>query len=120
MDGIIQKEDPENDEFIVPERLKKLYKEKNFGTYANRKGEMPACFITNNDITGGNSGSPVINGNGVLIGLAFDGNSEAMSGDIDFEENLQRCICLDSRYMLWVIDVYAGAKNLIAEMDIVR
>ena len=120
MDGIIQKEDPENDEFIVPERLKKLYKEKNFGTYANRKGEMPACFITNNDITGGNSGSPVINGKGVLIGLAFDGNSEAMSGDIDFEENLQRCICLDSRYMLWVIDVYAGAKNLIAEMDIVR
>ena len=120
MDGVIQKEDPENAEFNVPERLKKLYKEKNFGTYANRKGEMPACFITNNDITGGNSGSPVINGKGVLIGLAFDGNSEAMSGDIDFEENLQRCICLDSRYMLWVIDVYAGAKNLIAEMDIVR
>ena len=120
MDGIIQKEDPENAEFNVPERLKQLYKEKNFGPYANRKGEMPACFITNNDITGGNSGSPVINGKGVLIGLAFDGNSEAMSGDIDFEENLQRCICLDSRYMLWVIDIYAGAKNLIAEMDIVR
>ena len=120
MDGVIQKEDPENAEFNVPERLKKLYKEKNFGSYANRKGEMPACFITNNDITGGNSGSPVINGKGVLIGLAFDGNSEAMSGDIDFEENLQHCICLDSRYMLWVIDVYAGAKNLIAEMDIVR
>ena len=120
MDGVIQKEDPENAEFNVPERLKKLYKEKNFGSYANRKGEMPACFITNNDITGGNSGSPVINGKGVLIGLAFDGNSEAMSGDIDFEENLQRCICLDSRYMLWVIDIYAGAKNLIEEMDIVR
>ena len=81
---------------------------------------MPTCFITNNDITGGNSGSPVINGKGVLIGLAFDGNSEAMSGDIDFEENLQRCICLDSRYMLWVIDIYAGAKNLIEEMDIVK
>ena len=120
IDGIIQKEDPENPEFIVPERLKKLYKEKNFGRYTNRKGEMPTCFITNNDITGGNSGSPVINGKGVLIGLAFDGNSEAMSGDIDFEENLQRCICLDSRYMLWVIDVYAGARNLIEEMDIVR
>ena len=120
MAGVIQKEDPDNAEFNVPKRLKELYEKKQFGPYANRKGEMPTCFITNNDITGGNSGSPVINARGQLIGLAFDGNSEAMSGDIDFEENLQRCICLDSRYMLWVIDVYAGAKNLIAEMDIVR
>ncbi len=120
MKGVIEKEDPTSSEFAVPERLKKLYSEGNFGPYANRKGEMPTCFITNNDITGGNSGSPVINGRGILIGLAFDGNSEAMSGDIDFEENLQRCICLDSRYMLWVIDIYAGAKNLIEEMDIVR
>lgn len=120
MKGVIEKEDPSSSEFAVPERLKKLYAEKNFGPYANKKGEMPTCFITNNDITGGNSGSPVINGKGELIGLAFDGNSEAMSGDIDFEENLQRCICLDSRYMLWVIDIYAGAKNLIEEMDIVR
>ena len=120
MKGVIEKEDPNNSEFNVPARLKKLYNEKNFGPYTNRRGEMPTCFITNNDITGGNSGSPVINGKGVLIGLAFDGNSEAMSGDIDFEENLQRCICLDSRYMLWVIDIYAGAKNLIEEMDIVK
>ncbi len=120
MKGVIEKEDPENAEFNVPERLKELYAKKDFGSYANRNGELPTCFITNNDITGGNSGSPVIDGRGRLIGLAFDGNSEAMSGDIDFEENLQRCICLDSRYMLWVIDVYAGAKNLIAEMDIVR
>ena len=120
MKGVIEKEDPTSSEFTVPERLKKLYNAKDFGPYANKKGEMPTCFITNNDITGGNSGSPVINGKGELIGLAFDGNSEAMSGDIDFEENLQRCICLDSRYMLWVIDVYAGAKNLIEEMDIVR
>ena len=120
MKGIIEKEDPDNAEFNVPTRLKELYAKKEFGSYANRRGELPTCFITNNDITGGNSGSPVINANGVLIGLAFDGNSEAMSGDIDFEENLQRCICLDSRYMLWVIDIYAGAKNLIAEMDIVR
>ena len=79
---------------------------------------MVTCFITNNDITGGNSGSPVINGKGELIGLAFDGNSEAMSGDIDFEENLQRCINVDIRYVLFVIDKYAGAKNLIDEMDI--
>ncbi len=120
MKGVIEKEDPESSEFAVPARLKKLYEAKEFGPYTNKKGEMPTCFITNNDITGGNSGSPVINGKGILIGLAFDGNSEAMSGDIDFEENLQRCICLDSRYMLWVIDIYAGAKNLIEEMDIVR
>jgi hypothetical protein len=120
MKGVIEKEDPESSEFAVPTRLKELYAKKEFGSYANRKGELPTCFITNNDITGGNSGSPVIDGRGRLIGLAFDGNSEAMSGDIDFEENLQRCICLDSRYMLWVIDVFAGAKNLIEEMDIVR
>ena len=120
MKGVIDKEGPKGGEFEVPERLKKLYAEKNFGPYTNKKGEMPTCFITNNDITGGNSGSPVLGAKGQLIGLAFDGNSEAMSGDIDFEENLQRCICLDSRYMLWVIDIYAGAKNLIDEMDIVR
>ena len=120
MKGVIEKEDPENSEFNVPTRLKELYNKKEFGRYANKNGEMPTCFITNNDITGGNSGSPVINSKGQLIGLAFDGNSEAMSGDIDFEENLQRCICLDSRYMLWVIDIFAGAKNLIEEMDIVR
>ena len=118
--GVIEKEDPESSEFAVPARLKELYAKKEFGRYANKDGELPTCFITNNDITGGNSGSPVINGKGQLIGLAFDGNSEAMSGDIDFEENLQRCICLDSRYMLWVIDIFAGAKNLIEEMDIVR
>ena len=118
--GVIEKEDPESSEFAVPARLKELYNKKEFGRYANKDGELPTCFITNNDITGGNSGSPVINGKGQLIGLAFDGNSEVMSGDIDFEENLQRCICLDSRYMLWVIDIFAGAKNLIEEMDIVR
>ena len=118
--GVIEKEDPTSSEFNVPARLKELYYAQNFGPYANKKGELPTCFITNNDITGGNSGSPVIDANGNLIGLAFDGNSEAMSGDIDFEENLQRCICLDSRYMLWVIDKFAGAHNLIEEMTIVR
>ena len=120
MQGILEKEDPNNSEFIVPDRLKYLYNQKDFGQYANAKGELVTCFLTNNDITGGNSGSPVIDANGNLIGLAFDGNGEAMSGDIDFEENLQRCICLDTRYMLWVIDKYAGAKNLIAEMNIVK
>ncbi|MCR4828208.1 MAG: S46 family peptidase [Bacteroidales bacterium] len=120
MKGIIAKEDPTNSEFEVPARLKMLYEQKDFGPYANSKGELVTCFITNNDITGGNSGSPVMDAEGNLIGLAFDGNSEAMSGDIDFEENLQRCICLDSRYFLWVIDKYAGAKNLIDEMVIVK
>ena len=118
--GVMQKEDPTNTEFIVPQRLKDLYAARDFGTYTNSRGELPTCFITNNDITGGNSGSPVLDAYGNLIGLAFDGNSEAMSGDIDFEENLQRCICLDSRYMLFVIDKYANAQNLIDEMDIVR
>ncbi|MBQ7711192.1 MAG: S46 family peptidase [Bacteroidales bacterium] len=118
--GVIEKEDSTNSEFVVPKRLKQLYQAKDFGEYVNSRGELPTCFITNNDITGGNSGSPVIDADGRLIGLAFDGNGEAMSGDIDFEENLQRCICLDTRYMLWVIDKFANAQNLIQEMDIVR
>ena len=77
------------------------------------------CFTTNHDITGGNSGSPVLNGNGELIGLAFDGNWEAMSGDIAFEPDLQRTINVDIRYVLFIIDKFAGAKNTIDEMDIV-
>ena len=117
--GVMEKEDPDNSEFIVPERLKTLYANGDFGPYANSKGELVTCFVTNNDITGGNSGSPVMDAEGNLIGLAFDGNSEAMSGDIDFEENLQRCICLDTRYMLFVIDKYAGCRRLIDEMDII-
>ena len=121
IEGVMQKEDPTpGGEFNVPQRLKDLYQAKDYGPYTNRNGELPTCFITNNDITGGNSGSPVMDAYGNLIGLAFDGNGEAMSGDIDFEENLQRCICLDTRYMLFVIDKYANAQNLIDEMDIVR
>jgi len=118
--GVMEKEDPNNPEFIVPAKLKELYQHKDFGQYANENGELNTCFLTNNDITGGNSGSPVINANGELIGAAFDGNSEAMSGDIDFEENLQRCICVDIRYVLFTIDKYAGAHNLIEEMTIVK
>ena len=120
LDGVMEKEDPTNTEFIVPAKLKELWKAKDYGRYANAKGELPTCFITNNDITGGNSGSPVMNAEGHLIGLAFDGNSEAMSGDIDFEENMQRCINLDVRYMLFIIDKFAGAKNLINEMTIIE
>ena len=120
IDGVLEKEGPAGGEFEVPARLRELVTLRDFGRYADKDGKLHACFVTTNDITGGNSGSPVIDGEGNLIGLAFDGNSESMSGDIDFEERLQRCICLDTRYMLWVIDKYAGAKNLIDEMTIVE
>ena len=119
LDGVMEKEDPTNEEFIVASKLKELYKAKDYGQYGVN-GKMPVCFITNNDITGGNSGSPVINGNGELIGAAFDGNSEAMSSDIKFDENLQRTIVVDIRYVLFVIDKYAGAKHLIEEMKLVK
>ncbi|MCK4639229.1 MAG: S46 family peptidase, partial [Bacteroidales bacterium] len=117
--GVMEKEDPDDDEFIVDEKLKKLYAQKDFGPYG-QDGKMITCFLTTNDITGGNSGSPVINGNGELIGLAFDGNWEAMSGDIAFETELQRCINVDIRYVLFIIDKLAGATNLIDELTIVE
>ena len=115
LSGVMDKEDPTNDEFIVPAKLKELYAKKDFGRYGSGD-DLITCFLTNNDITGGNSGSPVINGNGELIGLAFDGNWESMSGNIAYEPNLQRCICVDIRYVLFIIDKYAGAKNLIDEL----
>jgi hypothetical protein len=120
LEGVMQKEDPNNWEFIVPEKLKELYKAKDYGRYAMPNGEMPACFITNSDITGGNSGSPVLNANGELLGLAFDGNWEAMSGDIIFEPELQRCINVDIRYVLFIMDKFGGAGYLLDEMDIVE
>jgi len=117
--GIMEKEDPSNPEFVVPEKLKELYEMKDFGPYGV-DGKMITCFLSTNDITGGNSGSPVMNGNGELIGLAFDGNWEAMSGDIAFEPELQRTINVDIRYVLFIIDKFAGAQNLIDELTIVR
>ncbi len=119
-DGYLEKEIPGDYEFDVPKRMKELLLDKDFGEYADADGKLHTCFITDNDITGGNSGSPVINGKGELIGIAFDGNWEAMSGDLDFEENLQRCINVDIRFVLWVVDIYAGAQNLIDEMTIIR
>ncbi|NJK97384.1 MAG: S46 family peptidase [Bacteroidales bacterium] len=118
-DGIIEKEDSTNFEFNVPAKLKALIKTGDFGSYAN-DGKLRVCFTTNNDITGGNSGSPVLNGNGELIGLAFDGNWEAMSGDVVYEPELQKCICVDIRYVLFVIDKFAGAGHLIKEMKLVN
>lgn len=118
--GVMEKEDPTNPEFVVPAKLKELYEAKDFGRYALPNGDMPACFLTTNDITGGNSGSPVINGNGELIGAAFDGNWESLSGDINFDNNLQRCIAVDIRYVLFIIDKLGGCKHLIDEMTIVE
>lgn len=119
LSGVMEKEDPTNHEFIVPAKLKELYENKDFGQYAE-DGVMYVNFLSNNDITGGNSGSPVINGDGHLIGLAFDGNWEAMSGDILFENETQRTISVDARYILFVIEKFAGARHLIDEMTIVR
>lgn len=119
LDGVMEKEDPDNKEFTVPERLKELWKNKDYGPYAEN-GVLRTCFLSNTDITGGNSGSPVINAKGELVGLAFDGNWEAMSGDIAFEPDLQRTISVDIRYVMFIIDKFAGAKNIINEIEFVR
>lgn len=119
LSGVMDKEDASNPEFVVPDKLKELWKNKDFGRYAF-KGDIPVAMLSNNDITGGNSGSPVLNDNGELIGLAFDGNWEAMSGDIAFEPDVQRTISVDIRYVLFIIDKFAGASNLIHEMTIVE
>ena len=120
LDGVMEKEDPENWEFEVPEKLKELWEAKDFGRYALKDGKMPVAFLSNNDITGGNSGSPIMNSRGELVGLAFDGNWESMSSDVMFEPELQRCINVDIRYVLFIVEKFGGAKWLIEEMDIVK
>ena len=120
LDGVMEKEDPDNWEFVVPEKLKELWKNQDFGQYAMADGKMPVAFLSNNDITGGNSGSPIMNSRGELIGLAFDGNWESMSSDVMFEPDLQRCINVDIRYVLFIVDKFGGAGWLIEEMDIVK
>ncbi len=118
--GYAEKGIPGDVDFDYPKRLLELYNAKDFGPYADKDGTLHTCFTSNNDITGGNSGSPVMNGNGELVGIAFDGNWEAMSGNIAYEPKLQKCINVDIRFVLWTIDKYAGATNLIQEMKIIR
>lgn len=120
LDGVMEKEAPDNWEFVVPEKLKTLWETKDYGQYAMEGGKMPVAFLSNNDITGGNSGSPIMNSRGELIGLAFDGNWESMSSDVMFEPDLQRCINVDIRYVLFIVDKFGGAGWLIDEMDIVK
>ena len=120
LDGVMAKYIPGNWEFDVPQALIRLWENKDYGRYANENGELVVNFITTNDITGGNSGSPVIDGEGNLIGLAFDGNWEAMSGDLSFENKVQRTICMDARYLLFIIDKMANAQNLMQELKIVE
>ena len=120
MTGLVGKYKKNDEEFDLPQRVIDLYNLKDFGQYADAKGYMPVNFLSNNDITGGNSGSPVIDGDGNLIGIAFDGNSEALSGDIVFEQEWQKTINVDVRFVLWTIDKYAGARRLIDELKLVR
>jgi hypothetical protein len=120
MEGMVKKYKKGDEEFDLPQRLLDLYKAKDFGPYADKGGYMPINFLTDNDITGGNSGSPVMNGKGQLIGIAFDGNIEAMAGDVIFDPKLQRTINVDIRFVLWLIDKYAGAGNIVKEMTVVR
>jgi hypothetical protein len=118
-DGILPKEIPNDPEFDVPEKLKELILAKDYGRYG-KDGVLNVCFLTNNDITGGNSGSPVINANGEIIGCAFDGNWESLSSNIIYNPELQRCICVDIRYVMFVIDKLGGAGYLLDEMMIVE
>jgi hypothetical protein len=120
LQGTIKKYKPNDEEFDLPKRLIELNDKKDFGEYADKGGYMPVNFLTNNDITGGNSGSPVLNGKGELIGLAFDGNIEAMAGDVIFDTKLQKTINVDIRYVLFIIDKFANAKHIVDEMTIIR
>lgn len=120
LQGTVAKYKENDPEFDLPKRLRDLYKDKDFGRYEDKNGYMPVNFLTDNDITGGNSGSPVLNGKGELIGLAFDGNIEAMAGDVIFDDKLQKTINVDIRYVLFIIEKYADAKHIVDEMDIVK
>lgn len=115
LSGVMAKEQPDNPEFRLPSKLKSLWQQKDFGTYAIN-GDVPVDFITNGDVTGGNSGSPMLNAQGELIGLVFDCNWESMTRDFNYDQNLHRVICLDVRYLLFITEKYAGMKRLVDEI----
>ena len=118
--GILEKENPDDYEFRVPAKVHDLLVNKDFGRYADKDGQLHTCFLSNNDITGGNSGSPVLDADGNLIGLAFDGNWESMSSDVMFEPDLQRCINVDIRYVLWMVEKWGEAHNIIKELEFAK
>ena len=118
--GILEKENPDDYEFRVPAKVHELIVNKDFGRYADKDGQLHTCFLSNNDITGGNSGSPVLDADGNLIGLAFDGNWESMSSDVMFEPDLQRCINVDIRYVLWMVEKWGEAHNIIKELEFAK
>ncbi len=120
LDGMVNKHKENNEEFHLSQDVRDLHKIKDYGVYADKDGYMPVNFLTDNDITGGNSGSPVLNGNGELIGLAFDGNIEAMAGDVIFDEELQRTINVDIRFVLWTIEKIGKANHIINELTIIK
>ena len=116
----VKKYKKDDQEFDLPAKVLEMEKNKEYGRYADKDGSLHVNFLTDNDITGGNSGSPVLNGKGELIGLAFDGNIEAMAGDVIFDKKLQRTINVDIRYVLWVIENFANAKHIVDEMTLVK
>ena len=120
LDGQVKKYKKGDEEFDLPVKVLEMNKKKDYGRFADKDGSLHVNFLTDNDITGGNSGSPVLNGKGELIGIAFDGNIEAMAGDVIFDKNLQRTINVDIRYVLWVVENFSNAKNIVDEMTLVK
>ena len=118
LDGMLEKENPKDPDYVMNEDLRKFYLSGNYAGYARKDGKLPTCFLSNNDITGGNSGSPVMNAKGELIGIAFDGNIESLSSDLRFNPELQRCINVDIRYVLFLIDTFGGSSYVLDEMEI--
>ena len=117
--GIMEKDNPNIYDYNVPQKLRDLYKNRDFGPYT-QDGEVPVCFIATNHTTGGNSGSPVLDAEGNLIGLNFDRAWEGVMSDMQYSPEICRNIAVDIRYVLFIIDKYAGAQRLIDEMVIIH